>query len=256
MGYAPAAVREQALIIEGACAFEPPKDDNGEMVHPYTFLKDYYEARRRITKEADAAGEYDVRKKVIKLGINSAYGKMAQGVGGTKGRAPKTSNPWVAGAITAGTRAKLLRAALKAPRDVIFFATDGIHSLKELGVESPTKILGEWERGELTAGIWAQPGVYPFSEIERGGKVKFKGKSRGMSPKSLLNNDGGDDESGEDDANERVFNFSDANLVQLWAKGEGALTTPHLRYLRFGFAVSSPENWAHVSRSSPFTWSI
>jgi hypothetical protein len=248
MGYAPVDVRARALVITGAYVFEPPRDEHGELVYPYAFLKDYFEERRRIADEAVLKG-YDVREKVIKLGINSAYGKMAQGVGGTKGRAPKTSNPWVAGAITAGTRAKLLRAALKAPWDVIFFATDGIHPLKELGVESPTKILGGWEKTILTAGIWAQPGVYAFSQIDRKGKVIFTGKSRGASPNSFMDEpekpavEGSED---EDRSGERLFDYYDRMLVPLWARGEGKLTLLQERYLTFGYAANSPENWPHV----------
>jgi hypothetical protein len=164
-GYVLPAHRAQMISIECAYRFDPPRDKNGELVYPYAFLMDYYEERRRIAKGAEAKGEYDVKEKVIKLGINSVYGKMAQGVGGTKGRAPRSSNPWVAGAITAGTRAKLLRAASKAPWDVVFFATDGLHSLEDLGVESPTKTLGGWEKSTIEAGIWAQPGVYAFSSV-------------------------------------------------------------------------------------------
>jgi hypothetical protein len=238
MSYAPAHVRARALTIECAYWFHPPKDESGALVYPYMFHVDYYEERRSLPKT-------DIREKVIKLGMNSGYGKMAQGVGGTKDRAPHSSNPWVAGATTAGTRAKLLRAALKAPWSVIFFATDGIHALVELGVESPTKTLGGWEKKSITAGIWAQPGVYAFSEIERG-EIKFTGKSRGMSPKSFLPDDENGGGEGEDDTNEKLYDFFDESFPPLWEKGGGVLTTPMERYVTFGFAASSEENWAHA----------
>jgi hypothetical protein len=86
-GYLLPENRARMISIECVYRFDPPRDENSELVYPYAFLENYYEERRRIAKDAEAKGEYDVREKVIKLGINSAYGKMAQGVGGMKGRA-------------------------------------------------------------------------------------------------------------------------------------------------------------------------
>jgi hypothetical protein len=134
---------------------------------------------------------------------------------------------------------------LIAPWDVIFFATDGLHALKELGVESPTKTLGGREKKELKAGIWAQPGVYAFSTLDRG-KTEFTGRSRGMSPGAFLGDD--QDKTAEDavvkDRDERLYDFYDENLVPLWARGGGRLTIPLERYVTFGFATSSEANWA------------
>jgi hypothetical protein len=153
---------------------------------------------------------------VIKLGINSVYGKTAQSVGGRTGRPPNTANPWVAGAITAGTRAQLLRAALKNPWAVIFFATDGIQSLEPLGVESKTKTFGEWEKDSLTAGVWIKPGVYAFSRIADG-KAKYTGKSRGVSVNSIL----GDVE--PEDRDEQWFRYLDDMARDLWTRGERSI---------------------------------
>src|SRR5208283_5224680 len=60
---------------------------------------------------------YDVREKILKLGLNSIYGKTAQSKGGSIKRTaegemrafpPKEANPFFAAAVTAGTRAMLL----------------------------------------------------------------------------------------------------------------------------------------------------
>jgi hypothetical protein len=136
----PLETRRACIAIVGAFQFVPPEKARAQgPVYPFAFLRDLYEERRRIDQAATDSGSYDARGTVIKLGINSAYGKTAQSLGGKSGRAPPTANPWIAGAITAGTRARLLRAALRNPWAVIFFATDGIQSLEPLGVESETK---------------------------------------------------------------------------------------------------------------------
>jgi hypothetical protein len=239
--------RANMITIVGGWVFEPPTDEKGERVYPYRYLKDFYEERSKIEREIKISGVYDVREKVIKLGINSAYGKMAQGVGGTKQRAPRTANPWVAGAITAGIRAMVLRRALAGPWKVVLFATDGMHSLPNPR-DQPSdpepgaggKTFGGWDRSVIKAGIWVMPGVYAFSHVKRD-ETKFTGKSRGMSIGSIL----GDPEEGEtEDRGERLYNFYDNNLVPLWAAGGGGkLTVPQERYITFGFATSSAANW-------------
>ena len=225
--------RRGRIRLVGAFEFIPPND--GE-TKPFAFLKRYYDERRTITRDAETAGTYDAREKVIKLGINSVYGKTAQGVGGRNGRPPQTANPWVAGAITAGTRAQLLRAALKNSWAVIFFATDGIQSLEPLGVESATKTLGGWEKDTLSAGVWIKPGVYAFSRIANG-RVRYTGKSRGVSVNSIL----GDIE--PEDRDEQWFRYLDDMACDLWTRGERSVWTPHERFVTFGFGVSSKANW-------------
>jgi hypothetical protein len=43
-----------------------------------------------------------------------------------------------------------------------------------------------------------------------------------------------------------LFDYYDQMLVPLWARGEGKLTLLQERYLTFGYAASSPENWQHA----------
>ena len=232
----PLEKRRACIAIVGGLEFIPPQAAHGGPVYPFAFLRDMYEKRRSIAVAAEAAQTYDVREKVIKLGINSVYGKTAQGVGGKYGRAPATANPWVAGAITAGTRAQLLRAALKNPWAVIFFATDGVQSFEPLGVESETKTLGGWERDNLTAGVWIKPGIYAFSRMVNG-NAKYTGKSRGVSINSILG------DVGPEDRDEAWFRYLDNIARDLWSRGERTLSSPHERFVTFGFATSSKDNW-------------
>ena len=91
------------------------------LVYPFHYIKEYYDQRALYPKT-------DARNKILKLGINGAWGKTAQSVGGRHGIPPRDASPWYAGVVTAGTRAKCVRAALKAPWNIIHFATDGIQS--------------------------------------------------------------------------------------------------------------------------------
>jgi len=146
----------------------------------------------------DAANEtYDCREKVGKLGITSTYGKLAQGIGGSNGRAPATSFPWAAAAVSAGARAMLIRAAVHAPSDMIYFATHGILSTSKLDIAAPIKTLGLWEEDKDSAyslGIIIGSGLYagvsargnPSASSGQAAKHKRKAAYRGIrSPRSF-----------------------------------------------------------------------
>jgi hypothetical protein len=132
---------------------------------PFAWVPDVYRARQRFKREGRAA------EKMVKLGLNSVYGKLAQGYG--HNARPKYQSYFWAGMITAATRARVLAAALAA-RDPVMIATDGIYA-REFGKLGPTTGLGNWERGRADELFAAQPGVY---EAQRDG-VALR-KSRGF----------------------------------------------------------------------------
>lgn len=143
-------------VLEG-----PHTDDR-----PFAWIPKVYAAREQMKAEGRAS------EKAIKLGLNSCYGKLAQGPSRFL-PTPKFQCYLWAGYITAATRARVLTAAAKA-RDPIMIATDGIFAkgFAELG---PQGGLGTWEREEVDKLFAAQPGVY---QATRGGKVHSK--SRGF----------------------------------------------------------------------------
>lgn len=126
---------------------------------PFADVAKYY--RRRVELGKDAAGI------VLKLAINSCYGKLAQ----SKGPNPKYQC-WIwAGLVTSGTRAQLLTAmgCASKPSDIIAVATDGIYSKKRLDLPKPIdtgtfdlpKPLGGWEEKEYPEGmLFVKPGIY------------------------------------------------------------------------------------------------
>jgi DNA polymerase type B, organellar and viral. len=151
---------------------------------PFRAIGDYYLRRLEWGKEGPGI--------VLKLGLNSCYGKYAQVIG----RNPKYSCRIVAGYITATTRGRILQAiaSAKDPWSVVYVATDGIITDELIAppdpVDNETKE-GASKRGKVMLGAWEtphtnkdcthpddhfilQPGFY-FST-----KPKGKAKTRGM----------------------------------------------------------------------------
>lgn len=151
----------QIRILDGI-QLEPATDDK-----PFAFIRDYY----RMRYEAKAAGK--ASEKAYKLGLNSLYGKLAQGLS-HKGEPPFRSLYW-AGRITSGTRARLLDCASLNPSSVVSMATDGITFLSDPKIEESNE-LGGYERTEFETFFIAQPGIYIGKEA--GGKEVRK--SRGF----------------------------------------------------------------------------
>jgi hypothetical protein len=137
---------------------------------PFRWVDDLYGERKSHGKSAP---EY----KMLKLGMNSLYGKTAQSIGN-----PKYSNPVYAGLITSAVRARMMNVCEAYPDDVVMIATDGIYLTCEM--ESDTTIiedtsghagLGDWEHAMLDDLFIIKPGMY----FTKDGKAKVK--SRGIS---------------------------------------------------------------------------
>lgn len=140
------AVFGDAIKVRKGYVFTPETD-----ARPFAFIREVYETRNEA-KRLGLASE-----KAFKLGLNAMYGKLAQGDYGRR-IPPFRSYLW-AGAITAGTRAKMLDIASLAPDTVISMATDGIMFSGDPGVEE-SDYLGGWERGEYQELFVAQAGIY------------------------------------------------------------------------------------------------
>lgn len=125
--------------------------------HPFKEIPKYYLERIRLGKDGPGI--------VLKLGMNSKYGKLAQ----SKGLNPPFQS-WIwAGNITSGTRAQLLDVLPKDDSDVLSMATDGVTSRYALdypapldtGTASTGKPLGGWETKVYANGMfYARPGIY------------------------------------------------------------------------------------------------
>lgn len=130
-------------------AFTPATDEK-----PFSWVPPLY-AQRAEWKRAGIGAE-----KVLKLGINSLYGKTAQHVGAF-GMRPRFHQLEWAGYVTSRTRAALYRAMLPAFRAdaALMCATDAVYSLVPLAL--PTgDALGAWSATTHTGITIVQSGVY------------------------------------------------------------------------------------------------
>jgi len=141
----------------------------------FSWVWDDYQTRADLTAIIKKTGIPNSIEKIIKLGLNSLYGKICQTTGG-KQRRPPWHNIFWAGYITAFTRAKVFEAMMTCPDSIIMAATDGVYSVKELDLDySDKKELGKWDKGILESGIFIQSGYY---FLKSGGK--WKAKTRGF----------------------------------------------------------------------------
>jgi hypothetical protein len=126
---------------------------------PFAFMPEIFEKRLAIGKETGAG-------KILKLGMNSVYGKLAQTIGG----AQYASRAW-AGMITSGTRAQVLDLMLRHKRldNVLMIATDGLFSTEQHDADKVTDlsgkvygnaVLGGWEREDHGSMTIIKAGMY------------------------------------------------------------------------------------------------
>jgi hypothetical protein len=118
-------------------------------------------------------------EKILKLGLNAMYGKLAQGKGYKDTIPPYQSFFW-AGEITARTRARMLELAHLSPENVVMIATDGIFYKEDPRVRF-TDELGGLDKTILSDCFTAQPGVYR-AFTDDGTEIR---KSRGFFAKEI-----------------------------------------------------------------------
>ena len=159
---------------------------------PFEAIPKYYRHRLRIGKEGPGI--------VIKLAVNSCYGKLAQSVGSA------LFNSWIwAGIITSGCRAQILELlGLHRERsNMLMVATDGVVTRERLVLPEPRdtdtnevvddtgklikKPLGGWDPTDYPKGVFmARPGIYfPLDPTEEELKTI---RARGIGKATVLKN--------------------------------------------------------------------
>lgn len=115
---------------------------------PFKWVEPMYLERKKLGKSGKGI--------VLKLALNSIYGKLCQSVGH-----PTFANPIHASLITSHTRSDLYRAMMMEGHgsDVIMAATDGIFTLKPRALDCGVR-LGEWEETVHSKIFVVQSGVY------------------------------------------------------------------------------------------------
>lgn len=131
---------------------------------PFSWIQDVYEHRAQFKRDGNFA------EKALKLGLNSIYGKTAQGYG--FGRKPPFQSYYWAGYITSSTRARVLT-MLNTTRLPVMTATDGVVT----GVPADVRVtdgIGSWELSTYDRIATVQPGVY-VAEQDGERMVKSRG---------------------------------------------------------------------------------
>jgi hypothetical protein len=165
-----------AIQITQGYIFQPVNEHK-----PFAFLRDAYK-QRNLFKQAKNDAQL-----VLKLGINSVYGKTAQGTirrPNQEAKPPKFQSYFYAGYCTSLTRARIFEMAMRKPESVIAFATDGVFANEKLTTDDEdNNELGLWEYGEPFYLFWAQSGVY-FAIANEDGKTRISErahrKTRGL----------------------------------------------------------------------------
>ena len=150
----------EAWVLDSAC----------KCPRPFRDIPRHYMQRLRWGKEGKGI--------VLKLGVNSVYGKLAQSLG----EAPPFQC-WIwAGMITSGTRAQILELLYlhKNRRNMLAVATDGVYTRERLDLKRALpkktgmegwveKPLGGWEEKHYPRGLFfMRPGIYfPLEGTEK-----------------------------------------------------------------------------------------
>jgi hypothetical protein len=209
---------------------------------PFTWIADLFDYRVKI-KDTNKSGA-----QAIKLGLNSLYGKTAEGVGN---HPPLYASPFFAAAITAKTQRMVIEAGLTSPDSVSMFATDGVYSTKALDVCAPkTKTLGAWEVKEVkSGGVFVYTGVYllRYKPIKKtyndrdDEHAHFKVKTRGFSPKEIDHAEG-------TSYNQAVLEVLGRDIPQYWARGEKTYDFIYSNYMALGISSVSRNSWKRIGQ--------
>lgn len=122
---------------------------------PFAWIPELYEYRKKLGKSGQGM--------VLKLGMNSLYGKLAQSVG-----RPQFANIVYAGMVTAGTRGMIHNAIrLAGPDNVVMVATDAVYAKRPIQGLDLGSGLGEWEAKEFGEYLVILPGLHYAGDSSR-----------------------------------------------------------------------------------------
>jgi hypothetical protein len=213
-------------VIEGLI-FEPADP----CLRPFAWVSSMFDYRTRLLR----ADKKDVRATSIKLALNSLYGKLAQGVGGSE-EPPLFASPWMAAAVTAGTRLQVLQAALTKPDNIVSFATDGVMSKSPLDILTSApgeKELGVWEATKTIkhGGVFVLSGVAHIVKDKNDTEDGAETKTRGFNPSNYGDRDA--------DPKARFAKIMLEEIPAAWEADEPEFKFPYLQYMGLGGSVQA-----------------
>jgi hypothetical protein len=178
---------------------------------PFAFVRDLYAERLKMKAQRSRT------EHVLKLALNSLYGKFSQQLGGTLERPPPFFQLEWAGFVTASTRAQLGLAALRDPHAVLSFATDGLLARRPLDVRVGDG-LGAWKVKKYSDALFVMPGVY-FTKS--GGEWSTRGRGFDIGP----------------------LGRARSRICRAWRRGAASVAVPSTRFVTLGSALSSDTLW-------------
>jgi hypothetical protein len=217
--------RQGEIEVIEALIFEPAHPSS----RPFAWVKSMFDYRAGLLRK----DKKDVRATSIKLALNSLYGKLAQGVGGSE-EPPLFASPWMAAAVTAGVRLQVLRAALTKPDEVVSFATDEIFwksppdiptsapGEKELGVWGATKIIKD-------GGVSVMSGVAHMVTDKNDEEDGAETKTRGFNPANYGDRDA--------DPKARIAKIMLEEIPAAWEADKPEYKFPYQQYMGLGSSV-------------------
>jgi hypothetical protein len=161
---------------------------------PFAAINTLYAERQRMLVDKDAA------EKILKLALNSIYGKLCQKLGWNEkeGKSPRFHFLFFAAWITSFTRARIYDAVQHDPDAVISINTDGIVTTRPLPLDvSETKAFGKWSLERNDEIVQLQSGVY---WIRTG--TKWKERARGL---GRVTGEGETDKERESNRNDKII---------------------------------------------------
>jgi hypothetical protein len=159
-------------------------------VKPFAFVDEYAALRLELKEQNKIDPTKGGAHLVLKLGLNSIYGKTAQQIGwhldenGEKVLPPFHNLAW-GGFITSYCRARVYEAGMYKPDKVVMFATDGLFMLEPLDHLHLSKYLGDWELTVATGFTALQSGVY-FSDSGNERSCKTRGFEAGSITEQMI----------------------------------------------------------------------
>jgi len=194
---------------------------------PFDFLNEISDMKSRTDKNIEK-----VRYRLLKIGMNSTYGKLVQVLGGDDSQYPPFYNIVYGAAITGATRAQLLDAILSIGiENAVLAMTDSIFSLKPLPDELIGDKLGMFgEEDKIKSMVVVQTGLYFYETLD--GKLEFK--HRGVDFELT------GDTLEEIDENKKHDEWVLSKQVRQWLKYEYLMKDmefkqrPHFRKITFG----------------------
>lgn len=150
-------------------------------VKPFSFLADVYEQRQAWKREGNDA------QKILKLGMNAIYGKMAQA--SFQRQKPAYQSYVYAGLITSYTRGRVLSLAAQNPKSIIAFATDGVFSTSPLKCDTRDE-MGLWETSQANNFYILQSGLYCTDALQhtrgfRPSEINWQSLKQGVKQNAL-----------------------------------------------------------------------